>query len=89
MQVLCKASNAASDVRCHVCGQGFLVYWVRTAADVRGAMRTEIAQMLRGHHEGAEGSHVHPAGEFHLPVWHGDGEFSAAALMGAAALVEI
>ena len=89
MQVLCKASNAASDVRCSVCGQGFLVYWVRTAADLRGAMRTEIAGMLRGHHDGAGGAEVHPAGEFHLPVWHGDGAFSAAALMGAAALIEV
>ncbi len=89
MQVLCKSSNVASDVRCDVCGQGFLVYWVRTAADVRGAMRSEIAHMLGAHHDGSEGVPAHPAGEFHLPVWHGDGPFSAAALMGVGTLVEV
>jgi len=70
MQVLCKASNTASDVRCNVCGQGFLVYWTRSS--------------LREHHRQSDAPHAHPRMGFHLPEWHGEPQFSAAALIGGA-----
>lgn len=84
MQVLCKASNTASDVRCSVCGQGFLVYWTRTAAHERAAAREEILQALRNHHVMAGDASAHPASGFNLPAWNGDTRFSAAALLGNA-----
>lgn len=84
MQVLCKASNTASDVRCEVCGQGFLVYWTRTSAEERTRRKVEIAATLRAHHEANEGAHVHPTVGFNLPEWGGEAAASAAALLGNA-----
>jgi hypothetical protein len=84
MQVLCKASNTASDIRCSVCGQGFLVYWTRTSREEQAGAREEIQQALRRHHENATGENAHPTSGFNLPAWNGDPRFSAAALLGNA-----
>ena len=84
MQVLCKASNTASDIRCNICGQGFLVYWTRTSRKERETRRTEILEALRSHHESASDASVHPTEGFNLPEWHGEPRFSAAALLGNA-----
>ena len=84
MQVLCKASNTASDVRCSVCGQGFLVYWTRTSADERRKRRAEIVQTLREHHTDNNGPEAHPQAGFNLPEWNGEPALSAAALIGNA-----
>lgn len=85
MQVLCKASNSASDVRCSVCGQGFLVYWTRTSVSERETKRAEILQALKDQHLTSDNSpNAHPSSGFHLPEWHGDARFSAAALLGGA-----
>jgi hypothetical protein len=84
MQVLCKASNSASDIRCNVCGQGFLVYWTRTSLAERGAARDGILKALRGHHEGSSDASAHPTAGFNLPEWDGDASASAAALLGNA-----
>ncbi len=84
MQVLCKASSTASDVRCNVCGQGFLVYWTRTSATDRAARREEILQALRHHHVANDAASAHPSAGFNLPEWNGDKKFSAAALLGNA-----
>ena len=84
MQVLCKASNTASDVRCNVCGQGFLVYWTRTSAEERARRRDEIVETLRAHHEKNNAPSAHPAVAFNLPEWNGEPRLSAAALIGNA-----
>ena len=84
MQVLCKASNTASDVRCNICGQGFLVYWTRTSAAERNARRAEILETLREHHSSADAHMAHPEVAFNLPEWSGEPRFSAAALLGNA-----
>ncbi len=84
MQVLCKASNTASDVRCSVCGQGFLVYWTRTSASERASRKAEIVEALRNHHVMGDGASVHPESGFNLPTWSGETRFSAAALIGNA-----
>jgi len=76
MQVLCKASNTASDIRCNICGQGFLVYFTRTSIQERSQRRTEILQALRDHHTTPNG--------FNLPEWSGEPQLSAAALLGGA-----
>ena len=84
MQVLCKASNTASDVRCSVCGQGFLVYWTRTSAEERRQRRAEIVQALREQHNETDAPHAHPQAAFNLPEWSGEPSVSAAALIGNA-----
>jgi len=84
MQVLCKASNNVSDIRCNVCGQGFLVYWTRTSATERGFARESILQGLRGHHATSDDASAHPACGFVLPEWDGEVRASAAAILGNA-----
>lgn len=65
MQMLCKVSNVFSDVRCPVCGQGFLVYWTRIAASSRDEQRRCLLDGLRGHHTTGTASDSHPPA-FHL-----------------------
>ena len=84
MQVLCKASNTASDVRCQVCGQGFLVYWTRSAPEERARRREEVVLALREQHSGDLSKGAHPQCGFNLPEWDGDTAVSAAALLGNA-----
>ena len=84
MQVLCKASNTASDIRCNICGQGFLVYWTRTSREEQAAARADILSALRDHHTSSDTHHAHPAAGFNLPAWNGEPRFSAAALLGHA-----
>jgi hypothetical protein len=84
MQVLCKASNNASDIRCKVCGQGFLVYWTRTSLAERAAARAGIEQALRAHHDTDDSASAHPTAGFNLPEWDGEASSSAAALLGNA-----
>ena len=85
MQVLCKLSNTASDVRCSICGQGFLVYWTRTSKSEQDATRSKIVEALAAQHEGASSTeHVHPRTGFTVPKWSGLPAFSGAALLGGA-----
>ena len=84
MQVLCKASNTASDIRCNICGQGFLVYFTRTSIQERSQRRTEILQALRDHHTTTDATTAHPTSGFNLPEWSGEPQLSAAALLGGA-----
>ena len=84
MQVLCKASNTGSDVRCNICGQGFLVYFTRTSVQERAQRRSEIQQALRDHHMSSDHSTAHPTQGFNLPAWSGEPQYSAAALLGGA-----
>ncbi len=65
MQMLCKISTAYSDVRCPVCGQGFLVYWTRLHAFHREEQRERLMAGLRLHHTDRLSTDAHPAA-FHL-----------------------
>ena len=65
MQILCKVSNVFSDVRCPVCGQGFLVYWTRVASHSRNEQRDLLLGGLRGHHNIVTSAEAHPPA-FHL-----------------------
>jgi hypothetical protein len=64
-EVVCRLSNEASDVRCAVCGQGFLVYWARFSRAEQAQARRAIQEVLRGHHAAnlaIDDAHsVHPA----------------------------
>jgi hypothetical protein len=85
MQVLCKISNTVSDVRCKVCGQGFLIYWSRTSQTEREATRRQVVEALAEQHSSSNSEHVHPRTGFNIPDWSGLPDFSAAALLGGAA----
>ncbi len=61
MQVLCKVSDTVSDVRCKVCGQGFLVYWFRTSKTEREVTRRHVAEALANQHANSNSGDVHPA----------------------------
>ena len=76
MQMLCKVSSPFSDVRCPVCGQGFLVYWTRVAAKQRDEQRNSLLKGLREQHTLLQTDDAHPAA-FHLadglsPALQGD-----------------
>jgi hypothetical protein len=85
MQVLCERSNTGNDVRCNVCGQGFLVYWERSSRAEREQARRDVIQALADHHEDlTTGHHSHPPTRFTVPSWSGDIRYSGAALLGGA-----
>jgi hypothetical protein len=84
MQVLCKASMTASDVRCSVCGQGFIVYWERNSLEEQAAARAMVQKQLADHHRESGAHDVHPVAGFNVPQWSGLPKFSAAALLGGA-----
>lgn len=84
MQVLCKLSNTVSDVRCKVCGQGFLVYWSRSSRPEQEATRRQVVEALERHHSTTSSSQAHPRTGFNVPDWSGLARFSGAALLGGA-----
>ena len=69
-QVVCQLSNEASDVRCSVCGQGFLVYWARFSRSQQELSRRAIQEALRRHHAesmaSGEAHEVHPRESFRV-----------------------
>jgi len=82
MQVLCKLSNTVSDVRCNVCGQGFLVYWSRTSLVEQEVTRRKVVDALALQHGTSSSADVHPRTGFNVPQWEGPAHFSGAALLG-------
>ena len=72
MQMLCKISTAYSDVRCPVCGQGFLVYWTRLHALAREEQRRRLMEGLRTQHTDRLLPDAHP------PAFHLADDFSTA-----------
>lgn len=83
MQVLCKPTDASPHIQCPVCGQGFLLYWERSARDQQDGTLPSILQALREHHN-HPGLTSHPGSPFNIPSWSGLPQFSAAALLGGA-----
>ena len=70
MQVLCRISNSVSDVRCKVCGQGFLVYWSRTSRAEQDVTRRNVIEALEKQHAGSDSAEVHPRVGFNVPDRH-------------------
>ncbi len=67
MSVTCLISNTASDLRCPVCGQGFLLFAERTSQTVRHQLRRSVEKAMRLHHAGSQDHmHVHPNQPFHV-----------------------
>jgi hypothetical protein len=77
-------SMTASDVRCSVCGQGFVVYWERQSSEEQAEMRAMIQKQLADHHRITDTVGAHPPASFNVPQWGGLPKFSAAALLGGA-----
>ncbi len=84
MQVLCKSTSGGGDLPCNICGQAFSLYYTRTDAKERAAIRYEIQLTLRDQHLGTDEPHAHPDHGFTVPHWDGETRFSAAALLGNA-----
>jgi hypothetical protein len=76
MQILCKASETACDVRCTVCGQGFQVFWTRSWAKDHTST-TDIQEILACQHREAAGSAAHPAREFSVSIAPHPGYFES------------
>lgn len=64
MQITCLLSHTSSDVRCPVCGQGFLVFAERASATVREQIRRRVQRTMRLHHGAAGRLRVHPTAAF-------------------------
>jgi len=53
MRLRCEASNAGSDIRCSVCGQGFLTHWSSESPESpeeQALLRAQLLRELRHQH---------------------------------------
>lgn len=66
MSITCLLSQTSNDLRCPVCGQGFLVFAERASATVREQIRRRVQRAMRTHHAGAGMGtlEVHPTDAF-------------------------
>jgi hypothetical protein len=76
MQILCKPSDHAADVRCNICGQGFTLYWTRSHAEDR-MTAAQIQAALHLHHDGSDSAAMHPPAAFSLSVAPAAGYFES------------
>ena len=85
MQILCKASNDASDACCGICGQRFVISWERTSRAAQTDTLRHIQQALRDHHVDSNSPGAHPQEPFHVPDCPIPRKYSRAALLGGIA----
>jgi hypothetical protein len=77
---LCQPSKLSANVRCPVCGQGFLIYAANGIHDGHNINRRIIEHALRSHHGGCPvSSSVHPQSTFSIPSGPGSDRFLASA----------
>ncbi len=76
MPIPCLPTETSIEVRCPVCGCGFMLLSEPTLLPHRGALRRAARRSLAGQHHaaGSPGSHVHPSEVFDLPGWDGEPE---------------
>ncbi len=75
-----QSSKLSSNVRCPVCGQGFLIYAEHDILADHGVNRRLIQHVLRTHHTAhTNSSSAHPPSSFHIPCWSGAHPFVASA----------
>ncbi len=60
MPIACHSSNLSSDIRCAICGQGFLLYADGEARGHLQEVKQDVQRILRHHHTMG----AHPAGTF-------------------------
>ena len=91
MQVFCKSTNGNAELRCCVCGQGFVLFWDRQPLRQRTTVMSEIQETLRRQHRAADGTAAHPQGGFLAPEWSRDNErdFAATATLGRVPVLDL
>ncbi len=68
MSIELKPSNVGCDVRCAVCGQGFLLFSSRLAHLHHHTVQAHVQRALRGHHAECNDHHAHPVEAFSMPL---------------------
>ena len=68
MNLELKPSSIGSDVRCAVCGQGFLLFSGRLAHLHHHEVVLHVRRALREHHNGCDDCRAHPAEGFCMPL---------------------
>ena len=66
MELQVKPSNIGSDVRCAVCGQGFLLFSDKLAHLHHHAVVMHVQRALRQHHAICDDCRAHPAEGFSM-----------------------
>lgn len=67
MSATCLRSNTNHDVRCPVCGQGFLIFAEHVSATVSQQMRRSAELAMRLHHAFTRNpANAHPANSFQV-----------------------
>lgn len=54
MQLVCSSAESGSDVRCPVCGQGFLLYWTRNSPGDQPELVSVIMDALARQHSASD-----------------------------------
>ena len=81
MQVFCKSTNRNAEIKCCVCGQGYVMFWERQSHAERVIAKREIQNALRGHHRNQAGPQAHPPNGFMVPQLDCHVTFSPAAIL--------
>ena len=84
MQVFCKGTTGNAEIKCSVCGQGFVLFWERQSRPERIEALREIQKTLRGHHQKQAGPEAHPQAGFSIPEWDGQIASNGTAELGHA-----
>lgn len=72
MPIPCIATETAFDVRCPICGRGFLLLTEPTLSLQKGSMRRAARKALAAQHDQKAGGNVHSDEVFDLPGWDGE-----------------
>ena len=68
MSIELKPSSIGCDVRCAVCGQGFLLFSSRLAHLHHHSVQAHVQSALREHHIDRDDHNAHPAEGFSMPL---------------------
>lgn len=80
MHLVTHQPRLAGEIRCPICGQGFLIFEELAAHASQFEGRRIIQQALRSQHtEQGTLYHAHPESTFDIPSWRGEPPFSASA----------
>jgi hypothetical protein len=89
VKVFCRSTNGNAEIRCGICGQGFVLFWERHPRTERIMIHREIQETLRRHHRAAPGREAHPRGGFLAPGWGDPNDLAASALKRDASTIDL
>ncbi|GGA71775.1 hypothetical protein GCM10011507_24230 [Edaphobacter acidisoli] len=80
MHLVAHQPKLSGEIRCPICGQGFLIFEELAAHASLFESRRIIQQTLRSQHT-SQGrlANAHPENTFDIPSWQGEPPFSASA----------